>query len=145
MKVKDIAMKQVVCSSPDMSLSEIASMMRDNGVGVIPVCEGIRLVGIITDRDIVITCAARGGNASKCQARDFMTKNPRTVNPETSLEEAAKIMADEQVRRLPVVESEELRGMLSLGDISLALEGNDRLVAETLRKISTPTRGDKSH
>ncbi len=145
MKIRDIALKEVKCASPENSLHEVASMMRDYGVGVMPVCEGKKLVGMITDRDMVITCLAKGNDAKKCKAKDFMTKNPRSISPDTDLEEAARIMADEQVRRLPVTEAGNLVGILSLGDISRALMTNDKLIADTLRKISMPTQSPKSH
>lgn len=140
MKVGDIAMRETYCASPTMSLNEIASMMKRHGVGAMPVCDGDELVGMITDRDIVISCVAAGMGAAACQAKEFMTSNPITVTPESDLEEVARVMAREQVRRLPVIEEGCLVGMLSLGDISMALQGNDSLVAETLRKISTPTQ-----
>jgi len=97
-------------------------------------------VGMITDRDIVVSCVAAGMDATSCKAREFMTSNPIAVTPETDPVEAAKMMAREQVRRLPVVKEGRLVGILSLGDIATALPGNDSLVAETLRRISTPTQ-----
>ncbi len=145
MKISDIAIKEVKCISPNATLHDVATAMRDYGVGVIPVCEGDKLIGLITDRDIVITCLAMGNDGNTCKASDFMTKNPRSVMPDMDLEEAARIMANEQVRRLPVTEGNNLVGMLSLGDISQALKGNDKLIADTLRKISTPTRSSKTH
>lgn len=145
MKIREIAVKEVYCVKPEATLSEVAALMRDHGVGVMPVCEGKKLVGIITDRDIVITCAAMGSTATQCKAKDFMTKNPKTVSPDVDLEQAAKMMAGEQIRRLPVIEGDKLVGILSLGDISLALKSDDKLVADTLRKISTPTKSARSH
>ena len=143
MKVRDIALKEVYCASPEASLDTIATLMQIHEVGALPVCEDNRLVGIITGRDIAITCAALDYGFKECKAREFMKKDPRTVSPDMDLEEAANIMAEEQIFRLPVVEDGKLVGMLSLGDISLALSGNDHVVAETLRRISTPT-GSKS-
>lgn len=140
MKVKDIATKETYCASPTMNLTEIATMMKRHGIGAVPVCEGDRLVGMITDRDIVISCVAASMDASACPAREFMTSKPVTIAPDVDVNEAARIMSKEQVRRLPVVEKGRLVGMLSLGDIAMALQGNDRLVAETLRKISTPSQ-----
>lgn len=139
MKVKDIGMKDVHCASPSMSLSEIASMMKRHNVGVIPVCQGKKLLGILTDRDLVISCMAADMNPKECKAREFMTSSPITVTADTDLEEAARIMGRDQIHRLPVVEAGNLVGMISLGDISMALSDDDSLVAETLRKISTPT------
>lgn len=139
MKVRDIGIKEVHRASPSMSLSEIASMMKRHNVGVIPVCQGNQLLGVLTDRDLVITCMAADMNPKECKAREVMTSNPVTVTPDTDLEEAARIMGPEQIHRLPVVDAGNLVGMISLGDISMALAGNDSLVAETLRRISTPT------
>ncbi len=140
MKVKEIAMKETYCASPTMNLTEIASMMKRHGVGAMPVCDAFKVVGMITDRDIVISCVAANMNASACQVKEFMTSNPVTISPDTDVEEAARIMSREQVRRLPVVEEDCLVGMLSLGDVSMALQANDSLLAQTLRKISTPTQ-----
>ncbi len=140
MKVKDLAMKETYCASPTMSLTEIASMMKRHGIGAMPVCDGDKLVGMITDRDIVVSCVAASMDASTCQAKEFMTSNPVTIAPDTDIEETARIMSKEQVRRLPVVEEGCLVGMLSLGDVAMALQANDSLVAETLRKISMLTQ-----
>lgn len=138
MKVRDIALKEVHCANPSTNLAHIAAMMKRHNVGAIPVCEGKRLVGIITDRDLVITCIASDLEANKCPAREFMTSHPVTVTPDTNLEDAAKLMGKEQVHRLPVMEGDDLVGILSLGDIAMALK-DDALVAETLRRISLPT------
>lgn len=139
MKVKDVGIKDVHCANPSMNFSEIASMMKRHNVGVIPVCEGKKLMGMLTDRDLVISCMAADMNPKECKAREFMTSNPITVAPDTNLEEAARIMGQEQIHRLPVIEAGNLVGMISLGDVSMALSDDDRLVADTLRKISTPT------
>ncbi len=139
MKVRDVGIKDLHCANPSMSISEIAYMMKRHNVGVIPVCEGTKLMGILTDRDLVISCMAAEMNPKECKAREFMTSNPITVTPDTDLEEAARIMGQEQIHRLPVVEEENLVGMISLGDVSTALSDDDSLVANTLRRISTPT------
>jgi CBS domain-containing protein len=140
MKVRDIGLKDVFCAAPEMSLTHIASMMKRHNVGVIPVCEGTKLLGVITDRDMVVSCVAAGMDTTKCIAREFMTSNPIFVNPDTDLETAARVMGKEQVHRLAVVDDDVLVGMISLGDISMALSRNDNLVADTLRKISMPTQ-----
>jgi CBS domain-containing protein len=138
-KIKDIAIKETYSASPTMSVTEIAGMMKRHGVGAMPVCSDDNLVGMITDRDIVVSCVAAGMDASACQAKAFMTSKPVAIAPDMDVEEAARMMSREQVRRLPVVEDGRLVGILSLGDIATALQANDGLVADTLRKISTPT------
>jgi CBS domain-containing protein len=138
MKLRDISLKNVHCASPSMDLAEVASMMKRHNVGIIPVCEGKRLVGVLTDRDLVISCMASDLNPRACKARDYMTANPIIATPDMDIEEAAELMGREQIHRLPVVENGELVGMVSLGDISLVLMDKHELVAQTLRRIKTP-------
>ena len=139
MKVKEIGLKNVYCANPSMSPSEIAANMRTYNVGIIPVCDGEKLLGVLTDRDLVIRCMADNNmNLDVCMDREIMTSKPTTVTPDTDLEEAARIMGREQIRRLPVVDGGNLVGMISLGDIARALPDSDSLVAETFRKISMP-------
>ncbi len=139
MKVREIAIKDVHCTDPSADLSEVAAMMKRHNVGAIPICEGNKLVGIITDRDLVVTCMAAGMEPQKCQAREFMTSNPITIGPDMEIEDAARLMAREQIHRLPVIEDGKIIGMITLGDVSTALTGQDSLVAQTLRRISTAT------
>ena len=138
MKVRDIGMKEVHCADPAMDLSEVAVMMKRHNIGAVPVCEGNKLLGMLTDRDLVISCMASDMDPKECTAREYMTAKPVTVTPDTDIEEAAKIMGKEQLRRLAVVEGGNLVGMLSIGDIAMNLD-DDFLVAETLRKVSSAT------
>ena len=143
MKVKDISLKEVHFAAPTTTINEAASMMKRHGVGVLPICENGRLLGMLTDRDIVIGCVAAGMDTKKCQVKEFMTSEPVVIVPNMDIEEAAEIMGKEQVRRLPVAEGGNLLGMLSLGDIATALD-NDDLIANTLRRISTPSQAAAS-
>ncbi len=136
MKVRDIGVKETYCASPSTSLSDVAAMMKKDDIGIVPICDGEKLLGVITDRDIVIRCVAADVNPKDCNSREFMTSPAKSVSSYTELEEAAAIMGREQIRRLPVVEGGNVVGMISLGDIAIALSNNDALVAETLRKIS---------
>ena len=113
-------------------------MMKRHNVGVIPVCEGKRLLGILTDRDLVISCIASDMDPRTCSAKQFMTSSAVTVTPDTDLDEAARLMGQHQVRRLPAVKDGDLVGIISIGDLSLALS-EDKKVADMLRKISAPT------
>jgi len=139
MKIRDLSLKEVYTASPTSTISEISSMMKRHGVGIIPICEGSRVLGVITDRDIVIGCVASGMSLSNCQAREFMTASPICVSPDTDLEETARVMGREQVHRLCITEGDNLVGMFSLGDLASSLK-NDSLLAETVRKIYTPTK-----
>lgn len=118
-------------------------MMKRHGVGILPVCQNGKLLGMITDRDIVVGCVAAGVDPKECRAREFMTSEPITVTPEEDMEKVASIMGKEQVRRLAVVDDERLVGMASLGDVAIAV-ADDVVVADTLRYISRPSRTVKS-
>ena len=136
MNVRDIGVKETYCAGPSTSLSEVAAIMKKNDIGIVPVCDGKKLLGVITDRDIVIRCVAADVNPKDCNAREFMTSPAKSVSSFTDIEEAARVMGKEQIRRLPVVEGGNLVGIISLGDIAIALNDEDALVAQTLRKIS---------
>ena len=119
-----------------------ARLMRDLDVGVLPVTADDRLAGVITDRDIAIAFAERTNvEPASVKVMDLMTQTPRTVTPDTSVEEAARIMADAQVRRLPVVDGTRLVGIVSLGD--LAAEGAQGAAAGALHEISEPASPDQ--
>ncbi len=138
MKIRDVAMKEMHCAEPAMDLSEVATMMKRHNIGVVPVCEGKKLLGMLTDRDLVISCMAADMDPKECTAREYMTAKPVTVTPDTELEEAAKMMGREQLHRLAVIENGDLAGIISLGDIATILD-DDSLIAGTLRKISSPS------
>ena len=138
MKVRDIMTKDVATLAPSNTIAAVAQTMRQLDVGSIPLVENGRLVGVITDRDIAIRVVADGLDPHLETAERHMTRNPITVSPETSSEEAARIMAREQIRRLAIVEDGKLVGYVALGD--LAIQNKDRLVGETLEEISEPAR-----
>lgn len=119
MKVKSLMHEGVVWVSPDTPVAEVASKMKEQDIGAIPVGENDRLVGIVTDRDIVCRGIAAGKAASQLKARDVMTKGITYCRTEDALEEALEIMQKNKIRRLPVLdENKRMIGMLSLGDIS---------------------------
>lgn len=135
MKIREIMTTNVEVAEPDDTLDEIATMMRDQDVGSIPVVEGDALIGIITDRDIVVRCVAEGKNPSEIAADEIISGDLRTVEPDDDVEEALRIMSEMQIRRLPVLTGGRLVGMLSIGD--LAVKTNDEeLVADTLENVS---------
>lgn len=142
MKVRDIMTTDVACAAPDTTLEEIATMMRDEDTGAIPIVDDEALVGIITDRDIVIRCIADGKDASECTAEDIITENLETIEPDDDVNEASQIMARRQIRRLPVVEDGRLVGMLSLGDIAVKHE-DDRQAGDTLESVSEGVKQEK--
>ena len=141
MKVRELMTADPQTAERDTTLAEIATMMKDEDVGAIPVVEGGRVAGVVTDRDIVVRCIANGKDATECTAEDVMSTEIRSVDPESDVDEAAGIMADAQVRRLPVVKNGKLVGMLSLGDIAVkAGEEEEETTAETLEGVSQGVR-----
>jgi CBS domain-containing protein len=109
--------------------------MREQDIGALPVGENDRLVGMVTDRDIVCRCLADGKDPKKATARDIMTKGIVYCRDNEDLGDATRIMESKQIRRLPVIdEKKRMVGMLSLGDISHA--GSRQLSGEVLQAVS---------
>ncbi len=119
MKIRELMSTDIVTCTPGTPVLEVAKHMKKSDIGSIPVVDNHRLVGMITDRDIVIRCIALGLDPNNTKAQDCMTKNPVTVTPETDAHEAANLMASEQIRRLPVVENGDLVGICALGDLAV--------------------------
>lgn len=116
--VSEVMTKNVQCCSPHDSLTAAAKIMRDINCGSIPVCEGKKVVGMITDRDIVINCIADGKDCSQAHCHDYMTSDVITCSPDTEVHECSRMMADHQIRRIPVVENGELVGICAIGDLA---------------------------
>ena len=115
--IKDIMTKEVECCSLLDNIYEVAVKMKDLNVGAIPIVDEEKLVGMITDRDIVIRGVAEK-NPGSTKVEEIMSDHLVTVTPETTTDEAAQLMAEHQIRRLPVVEGENLIGIVSLGDLA---------------------------
>jgi CBS domain-containing protein len=135
MKVRQIMTTDVECAEPDSTLQEIASMMKEENVGSIPVVDEDELCGIITDRDIVVRCVAEGKDPGECTADEILSEELHSIEPDADVETASRIMAERQVRRLPVVQDGHLVGMISLGDIAVK-HGDDAEAGETLQEVS---------
>lgn len=143
MKVRELMTKQPTTVEPDATLGEVATLMKQQDCGSIPVVDGGRLVGIVTDRDIVVRGIAAGVDPRTQRVSKVMSSDPVTVGPDEDVTEAEKKMADRQVRRLPVVEGGKLIGIIVTAQIARA--GNERKVGETMKGISEPTSGRGSH
>ena len=135
MKVKDMMHKGAEYVAPNAKLETIAKKMRDYDIGSIPVCEGGKILGMVTDRDIAIRALANGKDVSKLEAKDVMSKDVIFCRDTEEAEDAIRIMEDNQIRRLPVLnDAKQLIGMVSLGDISHALSQD--LTGEVTRAVS---------
>ena len=121
-------------------VAEAAQLMKSEDVGSVPVLEGERLVGMLTDRDIVVRVLAEGRDPQSTNVGDVASRELVTVDPQQDLDEALRLMAQHQVRRLPVVEEDErLVGILAQADV--ALEGGDRDTGQLVEQISEPGGG----
>ena len=135
MKVKDVMHRGVAWVEPNTSIRDVAKMMRDNDIGSVPVGENDRLVGIVTDRDIICRGIADGADLSVLCARDVMSKPIIYCRADDELEQAIRIMEKNKIRRLPVIDkNKRLAGMLALGDISQI--GGEDMAGEVMRSVS---------
>ena len=119
MQVKDLMNPSVVTIEPASSAALAARLISRHNVGALPVCAGDgRLRGMVTDRDLVLRCIAAEEDPAQTPVRDIMTRECATVSPGDDCREATRLMAAQQVRRLPVVENGKIVGMISLSDLA---------------------------
>lgn len=137
MKIEEVMCSEVVYARPDNTVEEVARLMAEYDIGSVPVCDGdMRLCGIVTDRDIVLRNVAGGESPGEILARDVMTSDMVTVDPSADVRTVSKIMADRQVRRIPVVDKECLVGMVALGDLANSRGLFSAEASEALTEIS---------
>jgi CBS domain-containing protein len=136
MKVSEVMTRSVATVTPEQTAQEAASFMLSNDAGSIPVTDGERLVGMITDRDIAVRGIANG-RGPDTSVRELMSGNVVCARVDDNVDDIAARMSDAQVRRLPVVdENERLCGIVSLGDLSREASGNEAI--EALEGVSAP-------
>ncbi|QRK04472.1 CBS domain-containing protein [Archangium violaceum] len=137
--IKDVMTRGVEVIGPDATLKQAAEKMQRLNVGPLPVCEGDKLVGLVTDRDIVVRGIAMGHDPDTSRVSSVMSEDVECIHPDASLDEAAELMEDRQIRRLLVVDDDKsLIGIVSLGDLSQ--EASDTTTARALEQISEPSR-----
>jgi CBS domain-containing protein len=139
MQVSEMMTREAECTRPDATLAEVAERMKELDVGSLPVCEGDRLVGMVTDRDITIRSVSTGHDPRTHRVRDIMTPEVFYCFADQSVSEAAELMREKQVRRLPVLDrSKRLVGIVSLGDLAIETR-DDEMVGKALESISEPS------
>src|SRR5207249_5260224 len=138
MKVADIMTKDPETVGPGTYIGDVAQMMRDLDVGIIPVVSDGELMGVITDRDITIRVTAAGLSPFEVTVQDFISPNPVSVSPDDEVDEARKLMADHQIRRLLVTEGNKLVGIVSLGDVATRDRAEDAQTGQVLEEVSEP-------
>jgi len=136
MRASEIMTKNVRHAPPNATLREVAEMMRDGDMGAVPVVDDGKLIGIVTDRDIVVRAVSTGKTADS-PISEAMTTELFTVASEDFVFEAIRLMGDKQVRRIPVVNNDgSLAGIIAIADVALEME-DEREIAETLEEISS--------
>lgn len=138
MQVRDVMTEHAECISPDASIQDAARRMKQLNVGPLPVCENDRLVGIITDRDIVVRGVCEGCDPERTEVREVMTPHITYCFEDQDIEEAAELMREQKIRRLAVLNRQKrLVGIVSLGDLAVD-SGDEHLAWETLERVSEP-------
>ena len=134
MNIRDVMTPNPRTVSPSDSIQNAARIMRDEDTGAVPVVENGRPVGIVTDRDIVVRAVAEDGQLDR-PVSAIVTTGVIAATPDMSTRDAANLMSEHQVRRLPVVENDRLVGIVSLGDLAVK-DACDKLTGDTLEKVS---------
>ncbi len=137
MKISEIMTKDVISLSVEDTVEQAAGLMKQHDIGSIPVRTNDKVVGIVTDRDIILRGVAEGKDLKMQKVREIMSANPVLGDENLTVDDAARIMSERQIRRLPIVSHNTLVGMVSLGD--LAVEPNlQKAALHTLTEISIP-------
>ncbi|MDQ2087505.1 CBS domain-containing protein [Herbivorax sp. ANBcel31] len=139
MKVRDKMTKSVAYVEPAKNIVEAAQLMQEHNVGSVPVCDQTGIVGIVTDRDIVVRNVAHGKTPQDTKIQDVMTSQVMTVTPDMDIDDVTKMMAHEQIRRVPVIENNQVVGIVSLGDVASDIRF-DMEASEALSEISKPSK-----
>ncbi|UGT38631.1 CBS domain-containing protein [Nocardia yamanashiensis] len=139
MKARDIMHRSAECIPADETLDRAAQMMRNMDVGALPICNGDQLIGMLTDRDIVIRCVAEGHDPSRVRAGDLAQGRVWSVDMDTDVSEVLDVMEKNQIKRMPVLDmrkGNQLMGMICESD--LAKNISDAQLAEFVSAVATP-------
>ena len=136
MKVKDCMCENVWCVKPETKINEIAKLMMENHIGCIPVCDNNNCIcGILTDRDILLRTVACNKDTNRTCASDIMTTNVCCCDANNDVNQATKLMSENQVRRIPVVDNNKIVGILTLGDLAKNEDITNQQVVNTFENI----------
>jgi CBS domain-containing protein len=142
--IQEVMTREVQSISPQETIQRAAQMMDELNVGAIPVLDGQKLVGMITDRDITVRATAAGQAPNNTRVGDIMSTDVRTCSPEQTVDEVLGQMGDVQIRRVPVVDqtSQQVVGIVSMGDMATKHSAG---VDRALEEVSSPSRPDLSN
>jgi CBS domain-containing protein len=143
MLVKEVMTRDVAVVAPTETIQRAARLMDDLNVGSLPVCDGRRIVGMITDRDITVRAVALGRAPAETRVADAMSEDVRWCYEDTELREAVAAMQEVQIRRIPIIDHDRnLVGIVALGDVATKIDDRE-LPAEVLKRVSEPSRPDR--
>ena len=140
MRIKEIMTREVVSIAPNASVREAAQRMAESDVGMLPVCDGERIAGLLTDRDIATRAVAEGRDPATTRVSDIMTTEVFFCFDYEDVQDAVLSFEEKQIRRLLILNRKKrLVGVLSIGDVAVDT-GNNKLAGEVLQKVSQPER-----
>jgi CBS domain-containing protein len=143
MRIAEIMTRNPEVVPSDSTLQDAALKMQELDVGILPISDGDRLVGTLTDRDITVRATAQGRNPTETQVREVMTPDVVYCFEDQDVSEAAKLMQERQIRRLPILSQEKrLVGIVSLGDVAVH-SGAENVVSETIKQVSEPAEPNR--
>jgi CBS domain-containing protein len=143
MQVKDVMTRGAEVVHPDATLQEAANKMKSLDIGPLPVCDGDKVIGMLTDRDITVRATAEGLDPKQTRVREVMSKELITCLEDQDVKEAAELMQSKQIRRVPILNKDKrLVGMLSLGDLAHRTQ-DSKLAEKTLEEVSTPGKSSR--
>jgi CBS domain-containing protein len=133
--LRDVMTPDPVSVAPETAVIEVARLMRDDDIGDVLVVDGERLVGVVTDRDIVIRGVADGVDPNDALVRDVMTVDLTVLPPDATVDDAADVMRERAVRRIPIVDGERVVGVVTIGDLAIEQDGDEE-IGDTLADVS---------
>ena len=139
MNVKEVMTKDLITLEPDASILDAAQLMKKFNVGTILITQNDKLTGILTDRDIVLRLIAENIDCQNAKLKDFMSQSPVSVSSNEDIQFVADMMAEHQIKRLPIIENNKLVGIVTLGDLSMVAPEQAQ---EVLEQCSKPLRKD---
>ncbi len=140
MQVKDLMTRDMVIANTSDTVLDVAKLMRHHNIGCVPVvADGTKVLGLVTDRDIALNISKYNLDVSKALASSIMSENVYSVKPDANVEDALALMKKQKIRRLPVIDDDELMGMISIGDIATTKDFKME-ISDALAEISSPSR-----
>lgn len=138
MNINAIMTHDPICTRPTSTMAEVALLMSKNDIGMLPVCDQDRLVGTVTDRDLVIRGVAKAADPTKTLVSDIMSSEVVYCFDDQSIDEICRVMGEKQIRRIPILNHDKrLVGIVALGDV-VVRTGSELRAGETLEKVSAP-------